>query len=274
MFHLRYLLLPVIFLLTVGSVSAQNNPQRVTNQVSDQFYIKIGTGASFAEKARVNAPATIWDPANQGYTSRLGTRPIFAFGIGVQSICSSFSTDLVYSFRPQYKYRKFQTTVASSTTPGNLGAKTREMDLDVSSLMLSGYWSGFGCEALTWRPGCSGSITPFLGAGVGLSRLTIYNFRSTGLPSVDPTVNPAPGFGSDNAYTVRTNFTYQLMAGLEYHFCDLWTLSLGYRWLDAGRYKGPSFIRRPPGTALDIRGSEWRARFEAQEILLELKFAI
>lgn len=268
MILLKKFILPLFTLLTMGTINAQNYP-------SDSFYLKVGTGVSFAQKAHVNAPDALWDPANQGYNSRLGERPILAFGLGFQPYCSSFSADLTYSFRPQYKYRKFQTTVAGSTTTGNLGAKTREMDLDVSSIMLSGYWSGKGHDWLTWRLGHSKStFCPFLGFGVGVSRITIYNFRSTGLPAPSPAEIAAPSFGSSNEYTVRTSFTYQLMGGLEYNYCDLWTLSLGYRWFDAGRYKGPSFIRTPLGTAADSSGNEWRSHFRAQEVLLELKVPI
>lgn len=236
-----------------------------------KFYLKIGSGASFAVRATVNASPAIWDPSPNGYNSSLGTAPILLGGIGYD-YCSLFSGEFSVSYRPQFEYNKFQTSQPSST-PGFLGnTKTRRFKLDVSSAMFSAYFSGRTFDYSCWQPPCiGGHLFPVIGAGVGVSRLNIFDFRTTGLPSVLPDVNPAPGFGSDNAYTVRYRFTYQVSAGVEYNYCDTWSLSVGYRWFDAGRLNGPQYIRRPPGTALDITGNEWKMRFRANELLVEFK---
>jgi opacity protein-like surface antigen len=236
-----------------------------------KFYIKAGSGASFAQRADVTASPVLWDPAPEGYQGNWGSAPILAAGIGYQSQ-GLFSADVTVSYRPQFRYRKYQTGITGTSTPNPLGNKTRQMDLDVSTVMFSLYANGADFDMLTWNPGfVSGSIYPIVGAGVGMSRLNIYNFRSTGLSPTNPPVNPFPGFSSDNEYTVRNHFTYQVMVGFEYQQSEMWAISTGYRWFDAGRFKGPSFFRNKIGDSFETSGNEWRMRFAAQEVFVELK---
>lgn len=234
------------------------------------FYLKYGSGASVSRKAHVKAPLAIWDEAVQGYNADLGARPIFNAGLGYE-FGPIFSTDLLLSYRPHFTYKKFQTGIQNGVQ-GFLGDKTRRFHLDVLSLMGTAYVSGHGFDCLNWSVGCDcGEFYPLLGVGAGVSRMQIFDFRSTGLPAVDPDVYTSPGFGSENEYLVRYRFTYQVMAGLEYRFNDRWAISTGYRWFDAGRFKGPRYLREPSGIAFDVGGDEWRMNFSAHEWFIELK---
>ena len=47
------------------------------------------------------------------------------------------------------------------------------------------------------------------------------------------------------------HFTYQAMAGLEFRFMECWAISAGYRWFDAGKFKGPKYVRDENGIALE-----------------------
>ena len=175
---------------------------------------------------------------------------------------------MISSYRPNFKYSKFQTTPSSSPATGNLGNKTRRFDLDVTSLMLTFYLNGLGFDQTHWKLGeKAGSLYPILGIGIGTSQLKVFNFRSTDLPPTDPTLDPSPGFGSENQYSIRYRFTYQALAGLEYRYNDRWVLSTGYDWLDSGRFKGPRYIRDPNGISLDAEDNEWRISFAAHEFL-------
>ncbi len=134
--------------------------------------------------------------------------------------------------------------------------------------MLTFYLNGLGFDQTHWKLGeKAGSLYPILGIGIGTSQLKVFNFRSTDLPPTDPTLDPSPGFGSENQYSIRYRFTYQALAGLEYRYNDRWVLSTGYDWLDSGRFKGPRYIRDPNGISLDAEDNEWRISFAAHEFL-------
>ena len=233
-----------------------------------QYYFKVGTGASFSEKTDVSASPLFWDPSPQGYNANMGCQPILAGGVGYE-FSDLLSADITLSYRPNFQYKKFQTS-SSTTTPGFLGSKTRKFDLGISTLMFSAYITGLPFQYLTWKiPCCCGSIYPIIGAGIGVNQLLVTNFRSTGLPPVNE-ADPFPAFSSDNAYFKSYHFTYQAMAGLEFRFMECWALSAGYRWFDAGKFKGPKYVRDQTGNALEA--IPWKIRFRANEFFFELKY--
>lgn len=171
------------------------------------LYLKLGTGVSFSRQAQVHAPSEVWDLAVEGYNKDLRTAPIITAGIGYD-IGKWFSTDITFSYRPGYKYRKFQTGIPDPNTPGFLGTKVRRFHLDVTTAMWNVYVNGRGCrDYLCWNCGCMpGDFYPVIGGGIGVSRFKIFDFRSTGLDTVDSTGLPA--FGSENDYCVSYHFTY------------------------------------------------------------------
>lgn len=226
------------------------------------FYIKVGSGISFSESAHITAPSTTWNPAIQGYNSGLGNQPIADFGVGCEWM-RFIDLEVSLSTRSTFEYRKFQTPVAGGVS------YTREFDLDVIPLLFSATLLGREFSCLSWGLAC-GKIYPILGAGVGVSNLLITNYRTTGLsPSGDSF--PFPSFSAENLYTRRKNFTYTVLFGLEYNYNDRWIIATGYRWLDAGKFKGPRFQRVATGAAVDVAGQEWEMRFRSNEWFIELK---
>jgi opacity protein-like surface antigen len=247
----------------------------IINTLPAEFYVKAGTGLTVPLKAIIHAPAAEWDPSPQGYDSHLGSKFMLSAGLGYD-FPWMFSMDVTGTYRFNYHYNHFQTAVDEGT-PGFLGNKTRTFDLDIGTFMVNAYFSGRGVPCMNWNFGIfSINIYPFLGFGVGGNQLTISNFRSISLPSVRglcSTNTPSldPSFGSENQYTERFNFAYQLFIGLEAKFCDAWALSCGYRWFDAGRFKGPRYLRDQCGFAQDIGNNEWRINVSANEFFIELK---
>lgn len=249
----------------------EGNENCCEHAYDSRFYLKLDSGVSFSQKLDIDAPLAFWDTAKEGYNDNVGNRPIIGLGVGYE-FPKVFSTDVTFAFRPQYKYRKFQTPLPGPTTPSFLGTKTRAFDLDIATLMLSGYLSGRGCSLLTWEISAfPGAIYPIVGVGIGMSRVLISNFHASGLPPVFPAIDPTPSFGSSSDCTIRYTFTYQLMGGLEYRYCDAWGISMGYRWFEVAKFKGPRFLRDPSGTALDISPNEMRIKFAAQELFAEFK---
>lgn len=226
------------------------------------FYIKVGTGVSFAESAQVSAPSSTWNPAIQGYNSKLGNRAIAGLSIGCEFM-DMVDLEVSVSARTAFKYRKFQ-------TPLNGGSSyTREFDLTVIPVLFSVNLLGRDFSCLNWDFGC-GSLYPTLGAGIGVSHLLITNFRTTGLAPSGASA-PFDSFSSENQHALRSNFTYTASIGLEYNHNDRWAIATGYRWFDAGTFKGPRYLRVGSGGAVDVAGEKWKMRFRSNEWLVEFK---
>ncbi len=241
-------------------------PEKKPHPCKDQgFYIKLGSGPSFANEAEIKAPLSIWDTAAEGYNGSLGTAPIVLAGLGYDS--SFVSTDITASYRPNYNYKKYQTPTTTDTI-GELGSTTRRFTLDVASIMETIYLNGRGWRWLDWKVGHCSSIFPVIGGGVGISQMKLSNFRSTGL---SPIVGSFPSFASENQYSVQYKFTYQLMGGFEFRYKNLCGLSMGYRWFDVGQFNSSQYLRSADGTAMDIGSNPWKIKFAANELFIEFK---
>jgi opacity protein-like surface antigen len=73
------------------------------------------------------------------------------------------------------------------------------------------------------------NITPFIGAGVGISRNTISNFGDVSINTIAGTTSDAYG---DTAS--KWNFAWALHAGLAYQLSRNVTLEFAYRYIDLG----------------------------------------
>ncbi len=248
--------LSLLAIIVSGAAKCYCRPQDYS------FYIKVGSGISFSEPANVVAPSPPWNPAIQGYNSKLGNCPIASLSVGCEFV-QVVDLEVSISNRSTFEYRKFQTP----TTGG--GSYTRKFDLNVTPILFSVNLLGRGIPYSHWNIGC-GKIYPMIGAGVGISNLLITNFRTTGLPPTGAS-DPYASFSAENQYTLRKNFTYTLLAGLEYSYKDYWAIGTGYRWFNAGHFKGPRYQRVASGAAVDVSGDAWKMRFRANEWFIELK---
>lgn len=248
------------FFLLAISLSGSADAKCSCHAEDYSFYLKVGSGVSFSESAHVTASPLAWNPAIQGYNSKLGNRGIADLALGCEYKHLA-DLELSVSHRSTFKYRKFQ-------TPTDGGSSyTREFDLSVTPVLFSVNLLGRDIECMNWDIAC-GNLYPILGAGVGVSCLHISNFRTTGLPSTGSSF-PFPSFSAENQYTHQTNFTYTALIGLEYNYNDSWAISTGYRFLDAGKFKGPRYLRVSTGGAVDISGEEWKMHFRANEWFIE-----
>jgi opacity protein-like surface antigen len=229
------------------------------------FYLKVGSGISFAENAHVHAPSPTWNEAMQGYNSKWGNRAIGDFGIGC-TFMNMVDVEVSVSGRTAFKYRKFQTPVSGGDS------YTRECDLTVIPILFSINLLGREIPCLNWDVGC-GNIYPIVGAGVGVSNLFITNFRTTGLPPSGAS-SPFESFSSENQHTLRQHFTYTALIGFEYNHNERFAIATGYRFFDAGTFKGPRYLRVSTGAAVDVAQEAWKMRFRANEWFIELKILL
>lgn len=251
----RILILLSMLALSAGHATWCCQPQDCS------FYVKVGSGVSFSRPLDVKV-TPVWTVTDQGYNSAAGNTPIAELSLGCE-FSRLIDLEVGISNRSTFEYRKFQNPVGSD------GSFTREFDLDVTSVLFSLNVLGRDISCLNWNCGC-GSIYPIVGLGVGVSDLTITNFRTTGLPPSGSS-SPFPDFANENQHTLRRNFTYTALFGLEYNCNDCWALSTGYRFFNAGKFKGPRFIRTNTGGAIDLVNNEWKMYFKANEWFIELK---
>jgi opacity protein-like surface antigen len=263
---MKNILAPLFLLTSIISGTLNGDFDEYCCKPQDySFYIKVGSGVSFSESAHVTAPTPTWNQAIQGYNSKLGNRAIGALSVGCE-LMHFIDVDVSISTRSTFKYRKFQTPVDGG------GSYTREFDLDVIPILFSVNLLGYDIPCLNWDFAC-GKVYPIIGAGIGFSNLLITNFRTTGLPPSGGS-SPFESFSAENQYTNRKNFTYIALLGLEYNYNDCWAISTGYRWFDAGKFKGPRFQRVSTGAAVDVGGEEWKMRFKSHEWFVEFKIFI
>src|SRR5690242_16882177 len=84
--HLRNFMkriLALFFLLAI-TISGTITAKCCCHPQDYSFYIKVGSGISFSESAHVIAPPLAWNPAVQGYNSKLGNRAIANLSIGCE----------------------------------------------------------------------------------------------------------------------------------------------------------------------------------------------
>jgi len=94
-------------------------------------------------------------------------------------------------------------------------------------------------------------ITPYVGAGVGFSRLTTTNVNFVN-PPADPGSGTWPGAS-------KWNFAWALMAGFSYNFTQRVALDVNYRYLHLGdAISGPTTFGGEPIHYDNIHASEFR----------------
>lgn len=119
--------------------------------------------------------------------------------------------------------------------------------IDVDTLFLNVYW-----DIAT-----NSAFTPYIGAGLGFAFVdSTYKFQ---MPDVNVNV-------SDD----RTNFAWNVGAGLGYGFDEHWTASLGYRFSSFGEAKAERFSYTPPGVSEHLKG---KGDLYGHEISLGLRYS-
>lgn len=256
-----------LFLLSIATSSAliADSSTQPAQPHDYSFYIKVGSGVSVSASPHVKAPSPPWNQATQGYNSGLGTCAIASFSVGCE-LMELVDFEFSISNRSTFKYRKFQTPV------GGGSSYTRKFDLSVTPILFSVNILGRAIPYLHLDIGCH-KFYPIVGGGVGVSNLAITNFRTTGLPPTG-TSDPYASFSSENQHTSHKKFTYTVLAGVEYGYGDSWAIGTGYRWFDAGQFKGPRYLRAVSGAAVDVSGDKWKMQFKANEWFIEFKIFI
>jgi len=212
------------------------------------WFLEFGTGASFSNTASINwdrQAAYGWAPPTTSYNNSLGTVPLYMAGIGY-TVSPLLKIDASYTFRGVYKYAKHLDYLIDY--PSN----TRYFNLSSNSLMFSGTLYAKGLEG--YYPQLSnklvkemdgyGYIQPIIGGGIGVSYNTVSNFHSI----ID-----------EGALTHATlqdasvaAFAWQLNAGLDWQVTERFSIDVGYRYFNAGRFNSGDAIMNKFGNVLHL----------------------
>lgn len=143
--------------------------------------------------------------------------PLFGIGVGYQ-FNSYIRADVTGEFRGSANFHGLDvSTVAGSTFPDNYSASKSEL------LFLANIYADLG----TWW-----CVTPFVGAGIGVSYNTISNFRDIGVGTTGVLAGTASTSLANSATT--TNLAWAVHGGLAYKVTPGFTVELAYRYLSLG----------------------------------------
>ena len=126
----------------------------------------------------------------------------FAGGVGLGVKTGWLRTDGTIDFGSPMKYE------ATTATPNDTTAKVSAI-----TALFNGY-----LDLGTWY-----SATPYIGGGLGATRLRVSDYQST----------VAPPFSGDGAHS-QWNFAWAAMAGVAYRIAPNMQLDVGYRYLTLG----------------------------------------
>ena len=155
--------------------------------------------------------------------------PLFGLGVGYY-FNDWLRFDVTGEYRGKANFHGFDIGHISS---GNSFADDRYTASKSEWLFLANAYVDLG----TWY-----NVTPFVGAGAGMSRNTISNFGdfSTCINS-----SSCAGFGGSDAYAAtasRWNFAWALYAGIGYKISKNVTFEFAYRYVDLGKAQSGDLI--------------------------------
>ena len=190
------------------------------------WYLRGDIGFSNQRVKRLN---NALDAANTSSSQRLGFNSAGIFGLGVgYKFNPWFRGDVTGEYRGNSNFDGFDLI----SFPGGFGAHTYHATKSEWLALANAY-----VDLGTWW-----GVTPFVGAGAGVARVSIANFTDLTVTSAGGL--PGLAFG-DNVS--KWNFAWALHAGLAYRVSPNFTVELAYRYLDMGNGLTGD-LRSPDGT--------------------------
>jgi len=198
------------------------------------WYLRGDTGVGIS----ANAPSLFNSPdpiasAAPGYYTATATQ---AFNNSSISAAGNFDLGIGYQFNNWFRFdvtgeyrggSHFQSLYVLNDA-GNAVGPSQLADFyrgDIASWV--GLVNGY-IDLGTWY-----GITPYVGAGVGLARNTLFGMTDQGQVTIGGATGPSGGYFSDGS---KTDFAWALMTGVDFDVTQNLKLELGYRYLDLGKY--------------------------------------
>jgi opacity protein-like surface antigen len=158
-------------------------------------------------------------------TSSFGTAGIFDLGIGYH-FNNWFRADVTAQWRGKSNFTGLDTVTGTGPLVGLFGNDNYTATKSELLFLANAY-----VDLGTWW-----CVTPFIGAGVGTSRVTISNFTDLGVNNVHPGFFGGPPVVSDTSAgsASKWNFAWAAHAGLAYRVSPSFTVELAYSFVDLG----------------------------------------
>lgn len=207
-------------IMTMGAAEAADLPPIIhkappipVEEFASGWYLRGDIGMSNQRVAKLDnalfatAPGLTWlDPGS------FGAAPIFAFGVGYE-FNKWLRVDVTGEYRGKSTFRALDAYPAG---PGyGPGSNDYLVFKDEWVAMANAY-----IDLGTWW-----GLTPFVGAGAGMSYNRLSGFRDINVP------NNAVAYGAEAS---KWNFAWALHAGVAYRVNSRFTVELAYRYIDLG----------------------------------------
>ncbi len=189
----------------------------------------VGVGADATTASLVNDPdplaaGTLGAGANQSFNNTsFSASALFDIGVGYQ-VNPWLRGDVTLEYRGGGHFQSLYVLNAPAS-----GGNTQYADFyraSTSSVVgLINVYADLG----TWY-----GVTPFVGAGIGMSHNNLFGMTDNGqVTSGAGATGPSGGYFSDGG---TNNLAWALMAGLDFDVSQNLKLELGYRYLNLGKY--------------------------------------
>jgi opacity protein-like surface antigen len=160
-------------------------------------------------------------------TSAFGTAGIFDLGVGYR-FNNWLRVDVTGQYRGNSNFTGLDTVTGTGPLAGFIGTDSYTATKSEWVALANAY-----ADLGTWW-----CVTPFVGAGIGMARVSMANFTDTGDFINGGVQNHSFNYAGQNA---QWNFAWALHAGLAYKVSPGVTLELAYTYLDMGKgLTGPS----------------------------------
>lgn len=196
-------------------VYIQQQPQ-VIEEVASAWYLRGDIGVT---NQQVGSLSNALYAGNSVTAVGMGFDSAGLFGLGVGYYFNDWlRMDVTGEYRSKANFKG--TDVVGPFCNGNGSVNGFCTDVYSASKSELLFLGNFYVDLGTWN-----SITPFVGAGAGMSRNTISSFRD---------VNPQTGTVAFGDTASKWNFAWALHAGIAYKVSKNFTIELAYRYVNLG----------------------------------------
>jgi opacity protein-like surface antigen len=230
-------------------------------EFGNSWYLRGDIAAVLETRPKISADLNQIDDSKRkgGYAFDVG----FGYKFG-----SWFRTDVVAEYRQTHTRNGIGGIVQC---PVPAGVAPVAANCDVNGYSKISHWNMLAnayVDLGNWA-----GLSPYVGAGAGFTHLTSrgsVNYLFNGAPYSFPVVNPVTGVATNVSFDQvlatrgKTNFAWNLLAGLGYALNEHAVLDLGYRYLNMGRFRGLN----------DVTGATYKKTLTSHEVRLGVRYMI
>ncbi len=200
-------------------------PEAYIAPSSGGWYLRgdVGVGDTYLSSLRPSFNAPV--PGFQVNDASVGGGAFIDAGVGYQ-FNDWFRADVTEEYRADTAMRATESYTGTDANGPYTGFDHYGANISHALVMANGY-----VDLGTWS-----RVTPYLGAGVGMSYNTVSGLSDQGAGSTSALGTGNGGYGYAKTHS-NTSLAWALMAGLDYTINPNLKMELGYRYLNMGATK-------------------------------------